>query len=728
MQKSREPSIKISGNVVLRKIVLDDRQSKNILRLPLLDIDIAESAPLDSTVHLARISARDIELTIKRNKDGKLNLLTLVADEPKDKKQQEKGITKATDAKQKKQLQLAIDELQLEASSLTFIDDVPAKSAVIRIAPLSLKAKNLSTAKDARGDIDLFLGVDKKGEIAVKGKLGIEPLDGDLDVAVKNLAIRTFQSYFTDKIKVNMQQGAVSTAGKLSLSGDEKGAPVVKYAGKLYVSSLAVVDESHANDFLNWKQLYFDQVHVGYNPFFLNIKGISLTDFYARIIVNADGTLNLQNIFGGGEKKPAKAEDSAQAAGEKEDKVKRDEKKDDTAKNIKIGAVTFQGGTIDFTDRFIQPNYSVRVLNLAGFVKGLSNEENSRATVNLKGNLGYGSPIDIKGRINPLVKDLFADINVDFRDIELSPVTPYSSKYLGHPITKGKLTFAVEYLVDKRKLEAKNKILIDQLTLGDKVESPTAVKAPVGLAISLLTDRQGQINLDIPVSGSLDDPKFSVWPIVWQVVVNLITKALTSPFALLSSLTGGGEEMSFAEFDYGSPQVSEANLKKVGALTKALRERPQLKIDVSGYVDPENDKEGLKKTLFETKLKAQKIKEIAARGEAAIKVEQVSIKSEEYEKYLTLAYAAEKFTKPRTAVGTDKKLPKEEIEKLMMTNIVVTGSDLRQLASRRAENIKEIILKSGEVKSSQVFIVEPQSLAAEKKEKVKMSRVDFKLK
>jgi len=319
-------------------------------------------------------------------------------------------------------------------------------------------------------------------------------------------------------------------------------------------------------------------------------------------------------------------------------------------------------------------------------------------------------------------------VKVDFRDIELSSVTPYSSKYLGHPITKGKLTFAVEYLVDKRKLDAKNKIVIDQLTLGDKVESPDAVKAPVGLAVSLLTDRNGQINLDIPVSGSLDDPKFSVWPIVWQVIVNLITKAFTSPFALLTALTGGGEELSFIEFDYGSPEVSETGLKKINALTKALQQRPQLKMDISGYVDPENDREGLKKAEFDRKLKVQKIKEATVKGEATMPIGQISIKPEEYEKYLTLAYNAEKFAKPQTAVGFPKKLPKEEMEKLMTTNITITDSDLHQLAARRAENIKELILQSGEAKSAQIFIVEPKTLTAEKKEKVKMSRVDFKLK
>jgi hypothetical protein len=259
------------------------------------------------------------------------------------------------------------------------------------------------------------------------------------------------------------------------------------------------------------------------------------------------------------------------------------------------------------------------------------------------------------------------------------------------------------------------------------VESSDAVKAPVGLAVSLLTDRRGQINLDIPVSGNLDDPKFRVWPIVWQVIVNLITRALTSPFALLASITGGGEELSFVEFDYGSSFITESNLKKINALVKALKERPQLKIDIAGYVDPENDAEGLKKAKFMRKLKAQKIKE-TANDQAAIPIGQVSLKPEEYEKYLTLAYSAEKFAKPRTALGFQKKLPKEEMEKLIMTNIAVTNSDLRQMAARRAENIKEFILQSGEIKSARIFIVEPKTLAAEKKEKMKMSRVDFKLK
>lgn len=715
MQKDKHPAIKIAGDLALKKVVVDSLQNEKILRLPALNCTIAEALPLKSDIHLAGVSAKGIELAVQRNKAGEINLLKLVETPKKEKKEE-------------KPLKLVIDDFQLEVVNLTLTDAVPAQKTVFQIAPLKLSAKKFSTAKDAKGDVDLFLNVEKKGSVAAKGQIGIEPLSADLNLDVKNLAIQTFQPYFADLVNMNVKQGSVSTAGKLSLAVKGKEPPKVKYAGKLYVSDLAVVDELYANDFLKWKQLYFESLQAGYNPFFLDIKGISLTDFFVRIIINPDGTLNLQNIVGGGEKKTAKAQAAAQADSKKKEKEKQTGKQEEIAKNIKIGTVTFQGGTIDFRDRFIKPNYSVRMLNMGGSVNGLSTEKISRATVNLKGNLGYGSPVEIKGKINPLIKDLYADVKVDFRNIELSPVTPYSSKYLGHPITKGKLTFSVEYLIEKRKLDAKNKIFFDQLTLGDKVESPDAVKAPVRLAVSLLTDRNGQINLDIPVSGSLDDPKFRVWPIIWQVIVNLITKALTAPFALLSSITGGGEELSFVEFDYGSSRVSEENLKKVDALVKALSERPQLKLDIVGYVDPENDREGLKKAAVNRKIRAQKIKETLSRAEQEKSAEEGFVSPAEYDKYLKKAYDAEKFPKPRTALGLQKKLPKEEMEKLMITNVAVTESDLRQLAIRRAQSVKELILKSGEIESARIFVVEPKTLAAEKKEKAKMSRVDFKLK
>jgi hypothetical protein len=522
-------------------------------------------------------------------------------------------------------------------------------------------------------------------------------------------------------------RGGISTKGTLRIAQVGKGAPSAKYAGNVLVANFASIDKANANDFLKWRSLFFDQLHAGYNPMFVNIKGISLTDFFVRLIINPDGTRNVQQIFGkeeGEKKEPEKAEEPAEPAKEETGP----EKTGEAVRNVKISKVTLQGGTIDFTDNFIKPNYTAKMLNMSGSITGLSSEEISRAKVELKGNLGRGSPIDIQGTINPLIKDRYVDLNVSFKDIELPPATPYSGKYLGYTIEKGKLTFDVKYLIEGNKLNAQNKFFFDQLTFGEKVESPDAIKLPVTTAVSLLKDRNGQINLDVPLSGSLDDPEFRVWPIIWQVIVNLITKAVTAPFALLGSLFGGGEELGYVEFNPGSADITEAAGKKLNILVKALDERPVLKMDIEGYVDVERDREGLKRAALDQKMKAQKLNEMIRKGEPAVPVEDVKIASKEYEKYLTLVYKAEKFPKPRNFIGMAKTLPVPEMEKLFLTHTEVSDSDLRLLASERAENVKEFILESGKVTSDRLFVIEPKSLSPPKKEKALESRVEFKLK
>jgi hypothetical protein len=213
-------------------------------------------------------------------------------------------------------------------------------------------------------------------------------------------------------------------------------------------------------------------------------------------------------------------------------------------------------------------------VEIGGRIGRISSREETQGDVDLRGKLDGYAPLEITGRINPLSRDLFVDLKASFKDMDLSPVTPYSGRYAGYAIEKGKLSFDLKYLIEKKKLESQNIVFIDQLTLGEKVESPQATKLPVSLAISLLKDRHGQIRLDIPVAGTLDDPEFSVWRIIVQVLVNILTKAATAPFALLGSLMGGGEEMSYVEFNAGSAAVGEANAKKLATLGKALKEGP----------------------------------------------------------------------------------------------------------------------------------------------------------
>jgi flagellar motor protein MotB len=722
VNEDKSPSLSLTGDVVLRNVILDDLKNNKILQLPSLRVNMASVEPLVPNIHLAQISIDSPELVIRRNQQGEINLLNLT------KKQTKEAVPKkeeaASEPEKKSGLKFRVDNVVLDKADITFIDSQPARPVNINLSPLRFTAANISTEKGHQGKIELNGTLNKKSGIKASGTLVLEPLGSDLNLDLKNINIRDFQSYFNDKIKIDVTRGAISTAGNFSLAKDKKNESVIKYTGNLSVSNLATLDKAQSNDFLKWKNLSFNQIKTGFNPFFLHINTVSLSDFYARLIINPDATINVQNILSDKETTDAAAkQEEKQPAKAETNKKEKQEPAD-----IKIGKVIFKDGNIDFSDKNIKPNYSANMLNMTGSITGLSSKEFSRADVSLKGNLGYGSPIDITGKINPLTKDLFTDIKVSFQNIELSPMTPYTNRYLGYPITKGKLTFNVSYLIDKRKLNSENKIIIDQLTFGEKVDSPDAIKAPVTLAVSLLTDRNGQINLDLPVSGSLDDPKFKIWSIVWQIIVNLITKAVTSPFALLSSLTGGGEELSFIEFDYGSSFVTDEGKKKISLISKALNDRPNIKLDIEGYVDAQKEKADLKKEILQHRIKAQKIKETSAKDEQQADLDSIKLTQQEYDKYLKQVYRAAKFDKPRNFLGMQKDIPAAEMEKLMLANIEVTDSDLRQLAAKRAQNVRDLILQSGDIDAGRIFIVEPKTLVPEKKDNVKDSRVNFKLK
>ena len=714
--KGKKPSLIVTGNVSLKKIAVEDEWKKPLLRLPLFDVSLASSEPLSKIIHLSKISIQSPELEIRRDEKGRLNVSSLFPE----KKETKPIPEKATDSTP---FSLEIDEMQMTGGKISFSDLAPSPPVTLTAKDFDLRVENISTAKNSKSKLSLSLLLDKKGKISTTGSIGIDPITAELKMDMKGIEIASFQSYFTDKVKITITGGAFSTTGNLSLGiADNKGVKAT-YRGNVAVSGFSSIDKVNAEDFLKWDSLSFSGLNVGYSPLSIDIKGIALTDFYSRVIINPQGTLNLQEIVAKGEQ-----EKEAPPPAQTQEKVPESQKNKESANKVKIGTVTLQGGKVDFSDRSVNPEYSTRLVEIGGRISGLSSEETTLADVDLRGKLDDYAPLEITGKINPLKENLYVDIKARFKDMELNPTTPYAWKYVGYTIEKGKLSFDLKYLIVKKKLESQNYIFLNQLILGDKVESPHATKLPVKLAIALLKDRTGEIKLEIPVTGSLDDPKFSVWGVILKILINLIAKAATSPFSLLGALFGGGEELSFVEFDYGSTVIAEQNMKKIDTLVKALHDRPALKLDIEGHVDLEKDKDGLIQYLFNKKLKAQKLREMLKNAQPAIPVDEVKIEPAEYGKYLKMAYKEEKFPKPSNFLGMAKDLPVPEMEKLMLTHIEIKEGDLRTLASQRSMRVEDAILKSGQVEPERVFIVEPKSLAPEKKEKVKDSRVDFKLK
>jgi uncharacterized protein involved in outer membrane biogenesis len=721
----KEPEITLPGISLLLSGLRLKKEGENeeFLKIPILSIKDTVMDLKKKELKVGSFSTQKGELLVKRLGNGDINLLKMTPQSaPKELPKEGKPEEKTRELE--KPWVLSLKQMSIDNYTIHMEDQTLSEPVTMVAQNLKLKGENLSTAKNSKGKLSLSLLLNEKGAISTTGTIGMDPLIADFKTELKSIEIAPFQSYFTDKVKITVTNGAISTGGNLMLATTDNKEFKVTYKGEASLTNFSSIDKLNGEDFLKWESLSFNDLNAENNPLLIDIKGISLTNFYARAYVNPDGTVNLQDIL---KKEEAKAGDSSPTSPQQETVPATAEEKE-PSKNIKVDMITLQGGKIDFSDKSLNPEFSVSLSEMGGRVSGLSSEENTTADVELRAKLNDYAPIEITGKINPLTDDLFVDLKVRIKDLDLSPATPYSGKYVGYTIEKGKLSFDLKYLIVKKKLDSQNNIFIDQFTFGDKVESPQATKLPVKLAVALLKDRKGEIKLDLPVTGSLDDPKFSVWGIILKILINLIAKAATSPFALLGAAFGGGEELSYIEFDYGSTILTEPNAKKLETITKALQDRPSLKMDIEGHVDMERDRDGLKQLLFNRKLNTQKLNEIIKKGQPAVPVDEVKIESTEYEKYLKMAYKEEKFPKPKNVLGMAKDIPAPEMEKLMFTHIEIKEGDLRTLATQRAMKVKDGILKDGQVEPERVFILEPKTLPPEKKEKIKDSRVNFKLK
>jgi len=314
----------------------------------------------------------------------------------------------------------------------------------------------------------------------------------------------------------------------------------------------------------------------------------------------------------------------------------------------------------------------------------------------------------VQGRIHPFASELSLDLAGKARDIELPPLTPYSVKYAGYGIEKGKLSFDVHYRVENRKLTAENRLVLDQLVFGERVESPIATKLPVLRAAALLKDRHGVIDIQLPISGSLDDPQFSVGDLIGRVIVNMVTKAVTAPFALLASAFGSDEELSTLSFAPGNASIAAEAKKRIDTVGKALADRPALKLDIGGRADPATDREALRHASVETALRREKMKSLVAAGNAPASVDQVMVDAEERNRWLAEAYRSAPLPdRRRNALGMLMDVSPREMEAMLLADAKIEDDALRQLANRRAHAVKDAIVAIG-VQSERLFLIAPR--------------------
>ena len=686
-------------------------------------------------VTVGEISSAGGVLAVLRDKDGNPDLAKLVAPSP----------PSAAQAPREAPWRIALGRLALDGYTVKIDDRSIRVPARYRLTNTGLVLEKISTEKGSKGNLTFRFGVDGKGVAGVQGPVGFDPMFADLKTDVKAIPLVPIQGYIVQDFNVSLARGTVSAAGSLHFGQGADGKASFTYKGGALVSQFLVLDRATNLDLLKWESFSAEGMNAGFNPMFLEISRLSMSGIGADVSIEPDGTTSLQRVTG---KAPAKeappgtetegAADGSAAATAAGSSPPADSPAPPPAAPanassndkvpIRIDTLAVQGGRIGFADRSIQPNYVATLSGVAGTVKGLNSREGTVAQLDLRGSLANHSPLQISGSVNPLSASAFADVKASFHDIDLPPFTGYSGKYAGYGIARGVLSMDVAYKLDHRKLAAQNHFLVDQFDFGEKIESRTATKLPVRLAVSLLKDKDGLIDLDLPIEGSLDDPKFKIWGVLWKVVGNLVGKAVTAPFTLLGKLLGGkGEEFSSVEFADGHEAPDEAARKKLDALAHALTQRPALKLEAAGRTSGEADREGLKKLRLERKVKAQKLASMAKKDDAPASVDDVVVEEKEYETFLKKAYKKEDFKKPTNTLGFARDIPASEMEELMLANLTVTDDDLRQLALARANSVKDYLANSGKIDVSRIFVVDPGSKPPDPNARGRASRVDFTL-
>jgi hypothetical protein len=636
---------------------------------------------------------------------------------------------------------LALAELAVDEGTLSWVDRVPAKTVFLELSALQARSKNLSL--DGKKPVPLSLSAKVRsartdpGSLRFEGTLAWDPLVAQGALEARQFPAQAVAPYGLGHLPLEVLRADTSFKGQLRYASLPAG-PAVQLRGdgaieELQVNSLmaaarapavkaadASVSRTEAasmaptagaaasEELLNWKALSLPGIELTLTPgtpLQLKVREVSLSDFFARLIVNAQGRLVLQDLVN-----PEDDETEAAAAPLAGASAPAAPVAAATANDpvIDIGTIRLVNGRVAFSDRFIKPNYSANLTELAGSLSHFRSQNPQggvqMADLELRGRAEGTASLEITGKLNPLAKPLALDIHAKVRDLELSPLSSYAIKYAGYGIERGKLSVDLNYSVSPDgMLQASNQIILNQLVFGDAVEGASS-PLPVKLAVALLADSNGVIDLNVPLSGSLNDPQFRVWPLVWKVLGNIVAKALTSPFSLISGLLGGdsaADELSNVAFDIGTAHISAAGPPGLDTIAQALRDKPGLRLTVVGTASLEREADAIKRERLQGLLLAEKRRVAATAGKDVTAV--AAVTPEETPALLKEVYRRSGIKKPRNLVGLTKDLPAADMEALLLASLVVDEDTVRELALGRAIAVREY-LTARQLPSERLFL------------------------
>jgi uncharacterized protein involved in outer membrane biogenesis len=601
------------------------------IQLPEVDVTDTTIGLAERRIGIGQVTLQHPALRVWREADGSVNLQRLLQPTAASETVAPAPASAVAPPAPSPPWNITLAKLTIDAASIAAEDRSVKPAVQLKIAPLTLTVQNYSSDGAQPLSFELDAGLGDAGRLHGGGTLALSPLTAAVTLELKDFDLPPLQPYVAQQTDMTLYRGRLATQLQLSYAAAaQKGQPQLKVSGGIQVTDVATRDNPTGTDFITWKALQVIGLRYQLSPDALEIDQVRALGAYGRVIIGANGSLNVSEVLRPAGSAPpaaaaaaptqsgspapgaaavytaktAKAVKAAKPAATQAQVSAASSGSAGAGMPIRIKRVEIRDGAADFTDQSVEPNFSAAMLGLHGSVVGLSSDPASRAQVTLEGAVDRYAPVSIKGQLSPFSPASYTDIALSFHNIELTTFNPYSGKFAGYSIAQGKLSTDLHYHVENRKLEASHHVVIDQLEFGAATESKQAVPLPVKLAAALLKDRNGVISLDLPVSGSIDDPTFKIGPIVWKLLVGLITKIVTAPFALLGSLFGGGAQLAYIDFPAGSAVLSDSEAQKLPKLSSALLERPQLKLDVPLHTISATDDDALEKAALEQALTA----------------------------------------------------------------------------------------------------------------------------
>ncbi|SAJ61646.1 DUF748 domain-containing protein [Burkholderia multivorans] len=723
-------------------IVLPDARAK------IAKVDVAAR-----TAEIASVDAHGLALDVKRLKNGNIDLAAFAS--PAQPAVPQRTVARKAQAAAPS-WHYRIDALNVKEASANFTDLSTPRPVKLAIKPLDLSVQKLGDDMTKPLPVQLKATLNRKGSLNVAGDVTAQPLKLALKIDGNRVDAAAFEPYFGSALNATIASALLNAQGNLTFA-QAKDTMRAAYRGNVALVDVRMLDKATSDPFAGWRSLALTNLKANYDDKGTDVDAarVTFSNFYGRVLLDAQGRLNLNDIvaketgpaqsltrdasksepvpLSPGVTPPAAAQAASAAAAQQASApaaasatvVVKAAPAPQRPVRMHFGELVLQNGRVTYTDNFIKPNYTANLVAIKGTVGAFGTDSTTSAPVDVAANLAGNGPISIKGSVNPLIDKPALDLTATAHDIELTNLTPYSAKYAGYPITKGKLNVDLHYQLANDQLKANNHIFIDQLTFGDHIDNDTATKLPVKLAISLLKNTRGEIDVNLPVSGSLSNPEFSVGGLIWRALLNLIAKAVTSPFSLLAHAFGsGGEDLGYVEFAPGSAVLTDAQQKKLDTVVKMLTEKPSIRLDLIGRVDPDKDTPGLRTAYVDRLVRQQKLKDVVGQGES-IDPMTVNVEPGEYDKYLTRAYKAADFKKPRNLIGLQKTLPEADMKKALAEHAPADDNALRALAQQRAQAVRQYL--DGKIDAKRVFVVAPKLDAKGIEDKGATTRVDFGL-